>query len=72
MLEAGLAIERCKYGKNPGGMLGNNIGSGKAGDGEHDTQGAMQTVFDITMCQSASTAGGADSGDMLGITSRNS
>ena len=72
ILEAGLASERCKYGQNPGGMAVNNIGSGKAGDREQDTQGAMQTVFDVTTYQSASTAGGADCGDILGRTSRNS
>ena len=72
ILEAGLARERCKYGQNPGGIVVNKIGCGKAGDGEHDTQDAMQTVFDITTRQSASTAGGADCGDILGRTSRNS
>jgi hypothetical protein len=51
----------------------NKIGCVKAGNGEHDARGAMQIFFDMTTCQSASTpAGGADCGDILGRTSRNS
>ncbi len=73
ILEAGLASERCKYGQNSGGMVVNKIGCVKAGNGEHDARGAMQIFFDMTTCQSASTpAGGADCGDILGRTSRNS